>query len=152
MRHLIIRGAIVYADSSPPLIHLADRMYPLYWEMGTLRLPMPMFQRPHPGPHPGLASFAPVGRDTLSNRDERQVAVRILTHAVLHLAAVECFLDHHCNASWEIPTWLVEDLNRVSHHANAPRALRSLEAFHGLNEEGEASRLPDEPLYVTSLY
>jgi hypothetical protein len=93
-----------------------------------------------------------VGRGILSNKEERHVAVGILMHAALHHAAVECFFDQHCSASWELPAWLVEDLNRVSHHANAPRALRSLEAFHGLDEEGEASRLPDQPLYVTSLY
>ena len=124
-----------------------------YWEMGRLRLPMPLvWCHTLEEPHPGLASFAPLGRGVLSNKEERRVGAMILRLAGLHLAAVECFVDQHCSASWELPTWLMEDLNRVSHHANAPRALRSLEAFHGLDDEGEATELPEKPLYVTSLY
>ena len=130
----------------------------MYWERGdrpgggSLCLPMPLLSKPHTIPHPGLASFAPVGRGIPSNLDERRVGVTILQHASIHSGAIECFLEHHSKASWELPPWLVQDLCRVSHRDHAPQALPSLEVFHGLDEEERARRLPIEPLFVTTLF
>ena len=72
MHTLIIRGAIFNTFSIPPRMRLAGKVFPLFWNMGAearavmrpaqrLSLFMPLMSVPLRLPHPGMASFAPVG-------------------------------------------------------------------------------------------